>query len=390
MLKCRFYRLKQTIQINWRTLFLYFVTLRLLKYIMNFINRIDLKRTALHCLYWILFLLFFYSNKSDNEDSYAFIVIYSCKILAQAAVAYGLIYWIIPETLNKKRYLFFIISALGWLYIVFALLITLKFYYLEPRFPTFFDDWLGHTMTIRERLTSGKLIVREFSFITYPVIILGFISFNRKQQRLLKLEEEKRSIELKVLKNQLNPHFLFNTLNNLYTLTLKKDDKAPEVIAKLSEILDFVLYRCNEDYVSVEKEITLIENYIALEKLRYDENRLDILFTKDIQESNKISPLIVLTFIENAFKHGVINETEKATIRLNLESKNGQIIFSIENTKPQNECAQISEKSKIGLENVRKQLDLLYPKKHQLEIEETKTFYSVKLCLINQNGKEVL
>ncbi|RQO42621.1 hypothetical protein DBR39_01740 [Chryseobacterium sp. KBW03] len=357
---------------------------------MNFIKRIDLKRTALHCLYWILFLLFFFSNKSDNEDSYAFIVIYSCKILAQAAVAYGLIYWIIPETLNKKKYLFFIISALGWFYIVFALLMTLKFYYLEPRFPTFFDDWLGHTMTVRERLTSGKLIVREFSFITYPVIILGFISFNRKQQRLLKLEEEKRSIELKVLKNQLNPHFLFNTLNNLYTLTLKKDDKAPEVIAKLSEILDFVLYRCNEDYVSVEKEITLIENYIALEKLRYDENRLDILFTKDIQESNKISPLIVLTFIENAFKHGVINETEKATIRLNLESKKGQIIFSIENTKPQNECARISEKSKIGLENVRKQLDLLYPKKHQLEIEETKTFYTVKLCLKNQNGKEVL
>lgn len=350
---------------------------------MNLINRIDLKRTVLHCLYWIFFLLFFFSNKSESEDSYAFIVIYSCKILAQAAVAYGLIYWIIPETLNKKRYLFFIISALGWLYIIFALLITLKFYYLEPRFPTFFDDWLGHAMTMRERLTSGKLIVREFSFITYPVIILGFISFNRKQQRLLKLEEEKRSIELKVLKNQLNPHFLFNTLNNLYTLTLKKDDKAPEVIAKLSEILDFVLYRCNEDYVSVEKEITLIENYIALEKLRYSENRLDILFTKDIQESNKISPLIVLTFIENAFKHGVINETEKATIRMNLESKKGQIIFSIENTKPQNEFTRISDKSKIGLENVRKQLDLLYPKRHQLEIEETKTFYSVKLCLKN-------
>ncbi|WP_051891271.1 sensor histidine kinase [Chryseobacterium sp. JM1] len=357
---------------------------------MNFIKKIDLKRTALHCLYWIFFLLFFFSNKSDNEDSYAFIVVYSCKILAQAAVAYGLIYWIIPETLNKKRYLLFIISALGWLYIVFAFLIILKFYYLEPRFPTFFDDWLGHTMTVRERLTSGKLILREFSFITYPVIILGFISFNRKQQRLLKLEEEKRSIELKVLKNQLNPHFLFNTLNNLYTLTLKKDDKAPEVIAKLSEILDFVLYRCNEDYVSVEKEITLIENYIALEKLRYDENRLDIVFTKDIQETNKISPLIVLTFIENAFKHGVINETEKATIRLNLESKKGQIIFSIENTKPQNELARISDKSKIGLENVRKQLDLLYPKKHQLEIEETKTSYKVKLCLKNQTGKEVI
>ncbi|GAA6767459.1 hypothetical protein AAFH68_34080 [Flavobacterium sp. CGRL1] len=188
-------------------------------------------------------------------------------------------------------------------------------------------------------------------------------------------------MELKILKNQLNPHFLFNTLNNLYTLTLKKDEKAPEVIAKLSEILDFVLYRCNDDYVSIEKEILLIDNYIALEKLRYGVNRLDILFSQEIQESNKISPLIILTFIENAFKHGVINETEKAIIRLHLESKKQQIIFSIENTKPQNTFSETSDKSKIGLINVRKQLDLLYPKKHQLEIDESQTKYTVKLCL---------
>ena len=348
---------------------------------MNFIQKIDLKRAALHCLYWIFFLFFYFSNKSNNEDSYEFVFIYSWKILAQATVGYGLIYWIIPETLNKKRYLLFIISAIGWLYFAFALLMILKYYYLEPKFPGFFNDWLGHKMTVPERLTSFKLMLREFSFITYPVIILGFISFNRKQQRLLKLEEEKKSMELKVLKNQLNPHFLFNTLNNLYTLTLKKDDKAPEVIAKLSEILDFVLYRCNEDYVSIEKEIALIENYIALEKLRYSENRLDILFTKNIEISNKISPLIILTFIENAFKHGVINETEKAKIRLHLESKKQQIVFSIENTKPKNELARTSDKSKIGLENVRKQLDLLYPKKHQLEIEETQTNYTVTLYL---------
>jgi len=353
---------------------------------MNFIKRIDLKRTTLHCLYWIFFLLLYFSDKTHDEDSSTFIFVYSFKITVQAAAAYGLIYWIIPETLNKKRHFLFLILALGWLYIVFAFLEILKCFYLEPKFPTFFSDWPGHNMSVPGRLTSLTLIVTEFSFITYPVIILGFISFSRKQQRFLKLEEEKRSIELKVLKNQLNPHFLFNTLNNLYALTLKKDDKAPEVIAKLSEILDFVLYRCNEDYVSIEKEIKLIENYIALEKLRYSENRLDILFTKDIQQSNKISPLIILTFIENAFKHGVINETKKATIRLNLESRQKQIIFSIENTKPQNGFNGISDKSKIGLENVTKQLDLLYPKKHQLEIEETEGFYRVKLCLKNQNG----
>jgi hypothetical protein len=348
---------------------------------MNFLNNLDFKRVLTHCIYWISFLLLYVSGKSDDTTYYDFIFVYTFKILAQATAGYGLIYWIIPQTLNKKKYLLFIVSALGWLYFVFAFLMTLKYYYLEPKFPGFFDDWLGHKMTVPERLTSFKLIFREFSFITYPIIILGFISFNRKQQRLLKLEEEKKSMELKVLKNQLNPHFLFNTLNNLYTLTLKKDDKAPEVIAKLSEILDFVLYRCNEDYVSIEKEITLIENYIDLEKLRYSENRLDILFAKNIQQSNKISPLIILTFIENAFKHGVINETEKATIRLNLESKKSQIIFSIENTKPKNDFEKISDKSKIGLTNVRKQLDLLYPKKHQLAIEETQSNYIVKLCL---------
>ena len=348
---------------------------------MHFLKNIDLKRILFHCIYWISFLLLYISEKSDNETYYDFTFIYIWKILAQAIAAYGLIYCIIPQTLNRKKYLLFILFATSWLYLLFALLMIFKYFYLEPKFPSFFNDWLGHKMSIPERLTSFKLIFREFSFITYPIIILGFISFNRKQQRLLKLEEEKKSMELKVLKNQLNPHFLFNTLNNLYTLTLKKDDKAPEVIAKLSEILDFVLYRCNEDYVSIEKEIALIENYIALEKLRYSENRLNISFTKDIRESNKISPLIILTFIENAFKHGVINETEKALIQLSLESKPQQIIFSIENTKPQNDSTVISDKSKIGLENVRKQLDLLYPKKHQLEIEESQFNYTVKLVL---------
>jgi sensor histidine kinase YesM len=326
-------------------------------------------------------MLLYINGKSEDTGYYSFIFIYSFKILAQAIAAYGLIYWIIPNLLNQKKNLLFILASISWLYLIFAILMTFKYYYLEPKFPGFFDDWLGHKMSVPERLTSFKLIFREFSFITYPIIIMGFISFNRKQQRLLKLEEEKKSMELKVLKNQLNPHFLFNTLNNLYALTLKKDDKAPEVIAKLSEILDFVLYRCNEDFVSIEKEITLIENYIALEKLRYSENRLNISFTKDIHESNKISPLIILTFIENAFKHGVINETEKAIVHMNLETKKEQIIFSIENTKPQNETARRSDKSQIGLENVRKQLDLLYPKKHQLEIDETQTKFNVKLSL---------
>ncbi|WP_166920503.1 sensor histidine kinase [Flavobacterium poyangense] len=348
---------------------------------MTFLKNLDVKRILLHVAYWISFLLLYMSSKPEEDTYYVFTFVYAWKILAEVTAAYGLIYWIIPQTLNKKKYLLFLACATAWLYFVFALLMTFKYYYLQPKFPAFFDGWLGQKMSVPERLTSFKLIFREFSFITYPILILGFISFNRKQQRLLKLEEEKKSMELKFLKNQLNPHFLFNTLNNLYVLTLKKDDKAPEVIAKLSEILDFVLYRCNEDYVSINKEITLIENYITLEKLRYNENRLNISFIKDISENNTISPLILLTFIENAFKHGVVNETEKAKIQLTLESRKNQIVFSIENTKPQNELTPVSDKSQIGLVNVQKQLDLLYPKKHQLKIEESQTDFKVVLYL---------
>ena len=244
-------------------------------------------------------------------------------------------------------------------------------HYLATKFPEYFKYFNNSFDSLVKKLTSFGFLLTNIYWVFFPAVVMGLINLTKNNNVFLKIEEEKKSMELKLLKNQLNPHFLFNTLNNLYTLTLKKDDKALEIIAKLSEILDFVLYRCNDDFVCIKKEISLLENYISLEKLRYNENRLDISFTKDIQEDSKISPLILLTFVENAFKHGVINETEKAVIRMNLETKKQQIIFSVENTKPQNETARRSDKSQIGLENVRKQLNLLYPKKHQLEIEET-------------------
>lgn len=276
---------------------------------------------------------------------------------------------------------FFLFFRLTWLYLVFSFLMVLKFYYLEPKFPIVFEYWLGHKMSIPQRLTSFKLIFGEFSFITYPAIIMGFIRFYKNQQLLSKIEEEKKSMELKVLKNQLNPHFLFNTLNNLYALTLKKDDNAPEVISKLSEILDFVLYQCNEDFVSIENEIKLLKNYIGLEKLRYDESRLEISFLHNVDNSIKIIPLILLTFVENSFKHSVINETGKAKINIVLKTENNQVVFKVENSKPQNELAKPIDLQKIGLENVRKQLELLYPKKHLLIIDEDNKKFSLELIL---------
>nr|WP_273569082.1 histidine kinase [Maribacter sp. Hal144] len=187
--------------------------------------------------------------------------------------------------------------------------------------------------------------------------------------------------ELTALKNQLNPHFLFNTLNNLYALTLDKSDRAPEVIERLSDILDYILYRCKENYVPINKEIELIENYLSLEKIRYGE-RVAIKFEHQNENDVKVAPLLLLTFVENAFKHGVSQELGQAKIEIFLNIKNSNIIFSIFNSKPNiPEEIQPKNEEHLGLKNVKKQLELLYPNSYDLQITEKEDSYSVMLKL---------
>jgi LytS/YehU family sensor histidine kinase len=210
--------------------------------------------------------------------------------------------------------------------------------------------------------------------------MLVALIYYKGQQRLLKINQEKKTGELKALKNQLNPHFLFNTLNNLYTLSLKKSDKAPEVISKLSDILDYMLYRCDETFVSIHKEIELIQNYLALEKIRYGD-RVDISFTHTIDNGAKIAPLLLLTFIENAFKHGVVQELNKAKINIDIAAKDNQIKIVVMNTKPKGFVENATEKSKIGLSNVKQQLALIYQNEFDLKIDDTLDAYTIELIL---------
>jgi LytS/YehU family sensor histidine kinase len=203
--------------------------------------------------------------------------------------------------------------------------------------------------------------------------------FYKNQQNYLKLNEQKKIAELTALKNQLNPHFLFNTLNNLYALAIKKSDQTPEVIEKLSDILDYMLHRCNSKFVSIQKEIELIENYIALEKIRYG-NRVRISFKNNSTSDSKIAPLLLLTFIENAFKHGVSQELKEAFISITISSDKNHIVFTIENSKS---AISVHNKDQqcIGLNNVQKQLGLLYGDDYSLDIKEESNTYSVHLIL---------
>lgn len=186
-----------------------------------------------------------------------------------------------------------------------------------------------------------------------------FVAFTKDKEKILLLSKEKSDIELKTLKAQLNPHFLFNTLNNIYTLSVLNSSKAPIAIGKLSEILDYILYRCNSDFVPVSNEIELLRNYIELEKLRYDD-RLEIKFKTEIKTENTIPPLILLSLVENAFKHGAGEDNGSPKIWIDLKTEKSNTKFTIYNTI--GETPKTNKKGNIGLINIQKQLDLIYGK----------------------------
>jgi two-component system LytT family sensor kinase len=172
------------------------------------------------------------------------------------------------------------------------------------------------------------------------------------------LVKDKLETELKFLKNQINPHFLFNTLNNIYALARKKSDKTPEVVVRLSKLLRFMLYESAKDTIPIEEEIRILEDYVQLEEIRHTK-KLDIIFEKEIDNYNqRIAPLILLPFIENAFKHG-INETIRETaIVIKIKLIDGRLSFYVMNSHDNEPGAPVNEN--IGLKNVRRQLELMY------------------------------
>ncbi|MEO5593533.1 MAG: sensor histidine kinase [Chitinophagaceae bacterium] len=179
-----------------------------------------------------------------------------------------------------------------------------------------------------------------------------------KGAREKELIKDKLETELKFLKNQINPHFLFNTLNNIYSLSRKKSERAPEVVMRLSKLLRFMLYESGKDSIAITEEIRILKDYVELEKIRYNE-RLAIRFDVTVDDARQhITPLILLPFIENAFKHGANGTTGESSIGIDLSVAEGQLHFNVSNTRDNDNGTTIEEK--IGLTNVRRQLELMY------------------------------
>ena len=224
-------------------------------------------------------------------------------------------------------------------------------------------------------------IVSIFLLVMLMLIVISSESVKKwrmTEQRVIQAEAEKANAELSFLKAQINPHFLFNTLNNIYSLAVTKNENAPDAIMKLSNIMRYVTDDVNELMVPLQSEIDCISNYITLQKLRLGENFPIQFIVKGNMENKKLPPLTLMTFVENAFKHGISNH-EKTNIIIKINADEQSIHFFEQNivfTKPAN-----VERTGIGIENTRKRLQALYPNKHLLKIDKNDKLYIVELIL---------
>ncbi|MBN8826590.1 MULTISPECIES: histidine kinase [unclassified Spirosoma] len=346
-------------------------------------------RIVSHILFWLSVLLV--ATLTDSYQSHEHWIplttfsYYSLTLITQIPTAYFLAYFIIPRILTSRQYLRVVVYFLLGLYILCALSRLIYIYVREPMvgIPPNSTETLGEILTNLPKL----FYIYFFQNLSLAVVFLFVHLLIRQyttQKRTLLLEKQKTETELMLLKAQLNPHFLFNTLNNIYTLSLLNSPATSDSIARLADILDYILYRCTNPYVPLDSEIKVLRDYIELEKLRYDE-RLQVTFTASVDQSTDIAPLVLLTIVENAFKHGASNDLGSPVITIDLQVANGLFVFSAVNSvAPIQVTSSDQERAKIGLANLNQQLELLYGRAYQLHIKQTNTMFGVTLQ-IDQN-----
>ncbi len=297
-------------------------------------------------------------------------------VILGAAILYN-IYVLIPNYLARKKFGTYFGFMLLLVFIVSP--IEAFFIYAKSRdFPEIQANIVG---------SLNWSFVPNFFVVGASTVAKITMDWYRDLREKQELQNETLQSELRFLKSQINPHFLFNTLNNLYALTLKKSDKAPDIVLKLSEMMRYMLYDCNEKWVPLSREVSYITNYLELEKLRQSRN-FDIQFKVlgNISEQ-KIAPLMFIPFIENCFKHGLGHHMENGFVHISLEVSDRALDLRIENSKQMALPKQTPSRSGgIGLVNVNRRLDLLYPANYQLELKDSPDKYSVflKLNLIPQ------
>lgn len=286
--------------------------------------------------------------------------------------SYPLVYGAIPHLLLKGKVWQFFLFILGW---------GILGLYIDSGYRSYVLIPLQEAMGLDHILPRGPLAFCYLCMTTSaasPMIIKFFKLWTIKQREWMHAQEEKMTAELQLLKAQVHPHFLFNTLNNIYSFSLENSPKTPGMILKLSSLLSYMLYDCNSEEVRLEKEIEIMKNYIDLEKERYG-NKIEISWSVEGDSRDKfIAPLLMLPFLENAFKHGASEQIEKPWMGVDISVKHNILRCKIANSK--NEFVSNSTNG-IGIKNVKKRLGFIYPNRHELKISDEEDFFVVSMVV---------
>lgn len=338
-------------------------------------------RIAIHILFWFCawFFFFFYYKRYSEANAYTFVASLINLVVA-AATVYTFNYYLIPKILlknqQKKFFAFAFVAIVMFFYIqlLLTLFLVVKLLYAEHQlFPEMIDV---------------VMLFFNLFFVVFIAIAIKFYKrWSEKDYREQIVQREKVEAELQMLKTQINPHFLFNTLNSIYVLALKKSDQTANTVMKLSDILDYILYRADTPKIALSNEIQIINNYIELEKIRFTD-RVDLDFTTHIlSKAIQIPPMLIIPFVENAFKHGVTKSINRSWIKIDIQERNQMLDIVVSNSKSQ--TPQKRKIGGIGLLNVRKRLDLLYNDSYKLDITEKNNHYDVFLSIpVNQQIKD--
>lgn len=327
-----------------------------------------------HFVFWLFYLTIVGTGGSliaDKTQGWAFV--WNSMVFG-GLVIYGNLLFILPFLLEKK-YLRFGLLGLGFV----AILILMRLE-TEHLFGLRLTDQFGWPAVF-------FMSVQILALFILSTMFGGFLQWFKDRERDSFLQKEKLAGELKFLKTQVNPHFLFNTLNNIYSLAYRQHPNAAPMIATLSKIMRYHLYDGSRERVSLMKEAELLQDFIALQRLRHGD-ALDVdFYMEGIENQHEIAPLLLINFIENSFKHSDVDTNPEAFIRINLTVEAGQLGLSVENSYKEIEKSKIhgskleigKSEAGVGLQNAQRLLDLAYPNRHALATKSENSVHSVQL-----------
>ncbi|MEO8712736.1 MAG: histidine kinase [Parafilimonas sp.] len=341
----------------------------------NFRNHI-----AFNLIFWLIYFLYEWLGLAALSWQFNTYFINACMALPLSfVVSYATVHVLIKRYYLKSKKLKFWIFQISSSIILLLIRRCFNYFFIYPHFyPSAADLPLFYFPKLLIELVNLYLIVGVYA-------LFYFVQYWYEQKQIVQiLLQEKTTAELELLKSQVQPHFIFNTLNNIYATAFAKSPETAGLIAHLSNFLNYNLYESKQETVSLSSEISYIKHYIALQKNRYGDKLDASINMYDAIDELSIAPLLLLPLVENCFKHGVANSIGKSWIRIDLSKQKDEFTIKIENSIEEKDRSTLPKSSGIGLKNVKKRLQLLYPDRHELKIiEETYSFLvtlKIKIC----------